>query len=265
MKNFARPRYALRQLRRAPGFVWTVILTIALALGANLTVFAFFKAILLNTLPVRNPGELFRVTIHYPGHPEIQYFSYPDLQQMASSSSPAELVGSTPVVQYHARNEDGTTGTLQGQLVTGNFFSALGTGMLLGRPISEQDNMQGSEPVGVISYGLWSGQYGKDPGILGKRLLLQRVNVTIVGVTPKAFQGINPGERTDIWMPLSVQPAVGFGGYASMHGVDASKPWFTQDVSWLQLIARSPADPGGRQLAARLEDLYSGRGSLRTG
>ncbi len=246
-------RYALRQLRSTPGFASAVIVTIALAMGANLTVFSFFQAILLNKLPVHNPEELYSAAISDPGHPDHPFFSYPDVQKMAGICKPAVLAGFTNEVQYHLLDSDGTTSTLRGQLVTGNFFSTLGAHPFLGRIFSPQDNTDGAQSVAVISFGLWSRRYGRDTGIIGKRVIVQRAPVTIVGVMPRMFSGVIPGERTDIWMPLSVQPAIGFGGYASMNRVDSSKPWLDQDVSWLRLIARSPSDPGGKHLAAQLD------------
>lgn len=247
-------RYALRQMRRTPGFALAVIATIALALGANLTVFAFFQTILRRTLPVRSPGELYRVSIDYPGHPAIRYFSCPDLNQMASGFRSPTLAGFTNVVQYHIGNADGTTGSVYAQMVTGDFFAVLGVDTLLGRPLLQRDNSEQAAPVAVISYGLWASRFGKEAGIIGRRIRVQRSQVTIIGVMPEAFRGVVPGQRTDLWMPLSMQPFIGFGGYASVGGyVKLSEPWFRQDVEWLHLIARSPSDPDGKQLATHLK------------
>lgn len=87
---------------------------------------------------------------------------------------------------------------------------------------------------------------------MGKRLRIQRKPVAVIAVMPEGFDGVEPGVRPDIWMPLSVQPAIGYGGYASMGGIDPKKPWFRQDVYWLHVLARSPHDRDGTRLHAEL-------------
>ena len=238
-------------MKSTPGFASSVVITIALAAGANLTVFSFFQAIVTNKLPVRNPDQLFSVAIVYPGGRNT-HFAYPDVRKMARICKPAELAGFTDEVQYHVLDADGTTSTVNGQLVTGNFFLSLGARPFLGRTFLHRDNTNGAEHVAVISFGLWSRKYARNPEIVGNHIIVQRAPVTIVGVMPKTFSGVDPGERTDIWMPLSVQPAVGFQGFADLEGIDPSKPWLNQNVWWIRLIARDPADPGAKRLTAQL-------------
>lgn len=119
-------RYALRVFRRSPAFALAVVFTVAVAVGANTTVFAFCKTMLLATLPVPNPRQLHLVSIAYPGFPPDQYFSFPDLQKMQKATSgTALLTGFTETVDFHLQDKSGTSSTLKGQLVPGNFFSAL--------------------------------------------------------------------------------------------------------------------------------------------
>lgn len=245
--------YAFRSFRRSPGVPLAIVVTIALAIGANLTVFNFYRAILLDTLPVHRPSELFMATIRYPGHPEIRYFSWPDLRQMQKACDPAQITGFTDIVQVHVRDDEGTTSTLQGQLVSGNFFSTLGVTPRLGRLPDARDNQGGAEYVAAISYRLWSGKYAQNEGIIGRQLLIQQIPVTVIGVLPEGFDGVDPGEKADVWMPLPVQAGIGFHGYASMSNIDNSRPWLEQDVEWLHLLARSRDDPGGRHLQAGLD------------
>jgi predicted permease len=244
--------YALRGFRRSPGFAFTVVLTLAIAVGANLTVFNFCQAMLSAVLPVPNPDQLSLATIFYPGHPEIRYFSYPDLRQMQEACKGSQLTGFTDLVAVHLRDPEGTTSTFKGQLVAENFFSALQISPRLGRIFDQHDNRTGTEDVAVISYRLWSTKFGGDESILGKRVIVQHAPVTVVGVMPEGFDGVVPGERTDMWMPLSAQANIGFGGYASLNNIDGKQPWLMQDVSWLHLLARSPSDPSGKQLLAAL-------------
>jgi hypothetical protein len=203
-------------------------------------------------LPVPQPNQLFLATINYPGHPEIRYFSYPDVREMQDACKPCQLTGFTEVVEVHLRNAEGTTSTFKGQLVAGNFFSPLQISPRVGRTLADQDNQAGAEDVAMISHRLWSAKFGRDESILGKRLVVQQVPITVIGVMPEGFDGVLPGERTDIWMPLALQQHIGFQGYASMNNVDMKQPWLMQDVSWLHLLARSPSDPSGKRLLAGL-------------
>ncbi len=247
-------RYALRAFRRSPAFSVAVVVTIALGVGANTTVFAFCKAMLLATLPVPNPQQLYLASIELPGNAPYPYFSFPDLQKMQKAANgTAALTGFTELVGYSMRDNSGTTSTIKGQLVTGNFFSAaLKLSPMVGGVLTEQDNGPGNEAVAVLSYRFWIHRFGGDYGIIGKRLVIERKPVTVLAIMPRDFEGVEPGVQPDIWMPLSVQPAIGFGGYASMNGIDWKKPWLWQDVEWLHVLARSPNDRDGKRLYALL-------------
>jgi predicted permease len=248
-------RHSLRVFRRSPAFALAIVFTVAVAIGANTTVFAFCQAMLLATLPVPNPQQLYLVSIDFPGLGLVPspYFSFPDLQKMQKGSiGTALLTGFTETVEIHVQDDSGTTSTIKGQLVASNFFSVLRVPPLAGRAISERDNNAGTDAVAVISYRFWEQRFGSDYKVIGKRLLIQRKPVTIIAVMPQDFDGVEPGVQPDIWMPLSVQSAIGFGGYASMDSIDPKKPWFQQDVYWLQVLARSPHDPRGTRLHAEL-------------
>ena len=240
--------YALRVFRRAPAFALTIAFTVAIGVGANSTVFAFCKAMLLATLPVPNPQQLHLVSVGVRGGSD-PYFSFPDLQKMQDAASGvATLTGFTDSVDFHLQDDSGTTSTIRGELVAGNFLSVLQVSPIAGRIFSEADNVPGREAVAVLSYRFWQRRFGSDFSVIGKQLLIQRKPVTVLAVMPQGFDGVEPGVQPDIWMPLSVQPALGYGGYASMHGVDWSKPWLWQDVSWLHVLARSPGDREGERL-----------------
>jgi predicted permease len=246
-------RHALRAFRRAPALAFAVILTIGLGVGANTTVFAFCKAMLLATLAVPNPQQLYLVLIQVPDNPPYPYFTFPDLQKVQKAADgAASFAGFTEVVSYSLRNDSGTTSTIKGQLVTGNFFSALLVSPIAGRALSERDNDPGQQAVAVLSYRFWKQRFGGDYGAIGKTLLIQRKPVTVLAIMPRDFDGVEPGVQPDIWMPLSVQPAIGFGGYASMNNIDGKRPWLWQDVEWLRVLARSPNDKNGKRLHALL-------------
>ncbi len=251
-------RYALRTLRRSPGFALTVVFTMAVAIGANTTVFSFCKAILLNTLPVPNPQALHLVSIKYPGSLSEVHFSYPDLREMQKAcETMASLTGFTEVVGVNIHNDSGTTSAIKGQLVAENFFPVLRISPLAGRAFTAKDNQAGAAPVAAISYRFWSERFGQDYAVLGKQIRIQQTPVTIVAVMPPAFEGVEPGTSPDVWMPLIVQSRIGFQGYASMNNIDTKKPWLWQDVSWLHVLARSASDGNPSRLRAALNGFLS--------
>ncbi len=246
-------RLALRAFSRSPASALAIVLTIGLCVGANSTVFAFCKAMLLATLPVPNPQQLYLVSIEVPGNPPYQYFSFPNLQKVQNlANGTATLAGFTEVVNYSIRNDSGTTSTIKGQLVTGNFFSTLQVSPIAGRAFNQRDNDPGQQAVALLSYRFWKQRFGGDHGIIGKRLLIQRKPVIVLAIMPRDFEGMEPGVQPDIWMPLSVQAAIGFAGYASMNGIDWNKPWLWQDVEWVHVLARSSKDRDGKGLHALL-------------
>jgi hypothetical protein len=215
-------------------------------------VFAFCGAMLLARCLRQSAAALSHFD-RFPGTraPFAPYFSLPDLQKMQKASiRTARLTGFTEIIEIHVQNDLGTTSTIKGQLIASNFFSVLRVLPLAGRAMSERNNNAGIEAVAVISYRFWKQRFGGDYKAIGKRLLIQRKPVMIITVMPRDFDDVEPGVQPDIWMPLSVQSAIGFGGYGSMDSIDSKKPWFQQDVYWLHVLARSPHDPSGTRLHA---------------
>ncbi len=233
--------HALRMFLRSPAFASTVVFTIAIVVGVNSIVFGFCRAVLLSTLPVPNPNQLRLVCVNYPGATTVVYFSFPDLKQMQNASSEtASITGFSEVVDYHLRDDAGTTSTIKGQLVAGNFFSLLQISPLMGRPLTQDDNRPGAQAVAAISFRFWQTRFGGVGSVVGRQLSIQQKPVTVVAVMPRGFDGVEPGARPDVWMPLSMQSAIGYQGYASMNDVDSGKPWLGQDgVSWIHILARS--------------------------
>lgn len=246
-------RYALRTFRRAPALALTVVLTMAVTIGANTTLFSFCKAILLDTLPVPSPRELHLVLMERPGMHQ-DYFSFLDLRDMRQAANGiATLTGFTETVELPLKENDDETRTIQGQLVAGNFFSVLGVKPFHGRGFSAADNQAGSPPVALISYRFWQRQFRGADNIIGRQIVINRAPVVVIGVLPRSFNGVEAGTRPDLWMPLAVQSRIGYTGFASMNAIDPAKPWFLQDVVWLHVLGRSAGDPKGVRLQAALE------------
>jgi predicted permease len=191
-------RYALRSLRRSPGFVLTVSVTIALGLGLNLALFTLFNAYVLRPISIRDPYSLYSFTWtdrQGGGHA----FSWDEYRQFERENPAFSEVAA---VQYVYTRVDGHV--FQGQLVTGNYFQMLGVGSELGRPLLPEDaSAPGREAVIVLSYEAWQSMFGGRPDIIGTKLVVRAFPMEVVGVARKGFQGLSEKPR-DFWAPLTI-------------------------------------------------------------
>src|SRR6266478_572767 len=201
-------RYAFRIMRKSPGFTLIIILTLALGIGANTSIFSIVNAVLLRSLPYYDPGRLVKITFNNPGidlH-DVR-FSVPELEDLKSR---ADIFNEVSVV--FAGSTDLTGGKQPEHLemleVSPNYFSMLGTRPEIGRLFGPQDFALGFAEATVISDGLWRRSYGGDPNILGKRLRMDNDPYTIVGVVPAGFR--HPG--TTVAKDVEVWVTCGFSG-----------------------------------------------------
>lgn len=236
-------RYALRQLRRSPGFAVTAILTLALGIGANTAIFTIAHAMLLRQLPVTNASALYRIGDEDDccvegGMPENQRYSifstdaYEHLRDSTSGEfdNLAAVVaggGNGPVLGKRA----GTTEAAQeirGSYVSGNYFQVFQLQPALGRLITPQDDRQGAPPVAVMSYGAWINQFHADPSVIGAGFLLDNKPVTVIGITPPSFYSDRIRDNPpSFYLPISAEPLL------------ASAPISRNpNLRWLYLIGR---------------------------
>ena len=216
-------RYGIRQLRSAPAFTLVATLTLALAIGANAAIFSLVDAVLIKALPVPEPQQLRQLSwvaarnetslwngISYNGGAKLRgpsqiaatSFSYVTcgaIQRHTKTFSDVLCLGDIRRVNVGV---GGRAVLGRGQLVPGNFFNGLRLGMHIGRAIAPEDDRAGQAPVGVVGYGFWERALGADPGVLGRTLTVNGVTVTIVGVAARGFAGLQPGELTDVFLPL---------------------------------------------------------------
>ena len=199
-------RYAARSLRRTPGFAVAAIVTLALGIGANTTIFSFIQAVMLRTLPVAAPNELYFVASGLPGGVEITTASnYPWFERVRQRTDVFAGVTAYNVRDFKFSSESGTE-TVAGQYVSGNYHALVGVPMALGRGFaSEDDRAPGSSPIAVISDGFWSRRFGRRSDILGQTVLVGGRSLTIVGVTAPGFEGMSPGRSVEITLPLSIR------------------------------------------------------------
>ncbi|HEY6184714.1 MAG TPA: ABC transporter permease, partial [Terriglobales bacterium] len=213
-------KFALRQLRKFPGFTVTVVLTLALGIGANTAIFTLVHAVLLSSLPVADPATLYRIGdkddccvnggfINEDG--DFDLFSYelyrhfrdntPEFEQLAAFQSGRNSM--------NVRRSGGTAKAERTEYISGNYFTTFGVGAFAGRTILPTDDVLGAAPTAVLSYQVWQTDYAADPNIVGSTLYIQSKPVTVVGIAPPKFFG----DRIDtdppqIWIPLSSEPVI---------------------------------------------------------
>ena len=195
-------RYAVRSFRRAPAFAITVVGTVALGLGLNAGVFTIFNAYVLTPFAVRDPYSLYEFTWDTRGG-RFHRFTWPEFEQLRRDNAVfSELYAERH--QLVTRIDGHTAYTL---LVTGNYFRMLGVDAALGRTLEPSDTAApGREAVAVLSYAFWQRQFGSDPAVVGRTILIQGHPCEVVGVARPGFDGLSQTPPHDIWVPVTIDP-----------------------------------------------------------
>ena len=205
-------RYALRLLRKSPGFTLIAVLTLALGIGANTTIFTVVNAVLLRPLPVQDPEQLMAVlgTDARNSTAQQQFLpmsnlNYQDLRDKNDTFAGMAAFTGTGVNLSGAGNPE----QLNATLVSNNYFQVLGVRAAAGNTFDpEQAKKQGGYPMVMLSYGLWQRRFGGDRGVVGKTITLNQQPFTVIGVTPKSFQGTFVGPGPDVWIPDAMHDQV---------------------------------------------------------
>jgi predicted permease len=247
-------RVAFRQFLKSPGFALTVIVTIALGIGANTAIFTLVHAVLMKSLPVVDPKTLYRVGdkddccvnggfMNDDG--DFDIFSYelykqfrdntPEFEQLAAMQSGAN--------QMTVRRGSEPAKSLRTQYVSGNFFTTFGIGSFAGRVFSAADDTPGAAPVAVMSYWAWQSDYASDPTVVGSTLYMQGQPVTVVGIAPAGFFGDRVrGRPPALWLPLNLEPVIE-GKNSNLN---------VPDSNWLYVIGRVKPGIGIGPLQAKI-------------
>jgi len=233
-------RYAVRQLRKSPGFTLTAVITLALGIGANAAIFTLVQGILLKSLPVSDPQQLYRigdtddccVNGGFVGqNGDFDIFSYDLYLHLKQSAPEFEHLAAMQAGQnmYSVRRGSTLPKALHGEYVSGNYFTTLGVGPYTGRMFVDSDDTPGASPAVVLSYQAWQGEFAGDPSIVGSTISVQAHPLTIIGVAPRGFFGDRINDHPPaFWMPLSAEPFVD-GASSILHH---------QDSHWLYPIGR---------------------------
>ena len=233
-------RYALRRLRMAPGFTAATVLTLALGIGATTSVFTLVHAVLLKSLPVANPGELYRLGKEnrccylggYSQDKEFSLVSYDLYKYLRDNTTGFTELAAFPSTQLlfgvrRAGNPEGAQ-SYPGEFVSGNYFATFGLRPHAGRLLTPADDDPGAPPVAVMSYRLWQQRYGADPSIIGSIFNVNDKPFAVVGITPPGFFGETlRSAPPDFFLPLTTEPLV-------QTDTDLGK----YDTHWLELIGR---------------------------
>lgn len=258
-------RYALRQLRKSPGFAVTAILTLALGIGANTAIFSLIDQALLSSLPVPNPQQL--VTLQFSGaeagwtrswrhdsraaHTAFSYPMYRDLRDTNSgfqgllAMTPADLTVNTESgvgdrASSHAERVDG-------ELVSGNYFETLGVRPALGRLLLPSDETaENANPVAVLSFDYWKTHFAMNPNVLHRTIRVNSYPFSIAGVAAPDFHSVVSGNTPDVFLPITMEPE-------ALPGMNDLKVYSTR---WLTLVGRLKPGITVQQAEASLQPLW---------
>ena len=257
-------QYALRALWKNPAFTAIAVLTLAVGIGVNTAVFTAFNAVALRPIPAPEPDRLVQIT---HGN-RSQFFSYPDYLYYRDNTRPLSSLAAagfgstlslggagTATPQAHSNIADAMGFRLPRALaghgeqvgafgVSGNYFQMLGVGAAVGRTFTAEEDSAGAPAVALMSYNFWDRRFGRDPGLLGRRLTLNGRSVTLVGITPRDFSGTLP-MIPDLWLPLTVQASL-------MSGTDSLRD---RKADCCRLFGRLATGAGQAQAEGELNGL----------
>jgi predicted permease len=236
-------RYAFRQMRKSPGFTLTVVITLALGIGANTAIFTLVHGILLRSLPVADPAQIYRIGDNdeccvnngfQSDDGDLSIFSSDLYRQFKSSAPEFEELAAMQAGEetYGVRRADALAKPLHGEFVSGNYFSALGIGAYAGRVLNPNDDTEAAAPAVVLSYQAWQGEFAGDPKVIGETFHIQSQPFTVVGIAAPGFFGDRVTDTPPgLWLPLEKEPLINPGASSVLHNPDSL---------WLYCLGRVP-------------------------
>ena len=235
---FSNLRYAVRQFRQSPVFAVAAVLTLALGIGGTTAIFTLIHAVMLRSLPVSDPGRLYRVgegdECCVEGGPQDRwgFYSFPLYQRLKAAAPEFEELAAFQAgnwIQSVRRQGELAPRPLRAEYVTGNYFLMLGVGAFGGRVFTPDDDRPAAPPVAVLSHRAWQITYGGDPSVVGSTFVVEGHPFTVIGVAPPGFFGETlRSDPPDIWIPVEQEPMIA--------GQEALLP---QPISaWLRVMGR---------------------------
>src|SRR6266566_3194063 len=259
-------RYVLRMLRKSPAFTAVAVLTLALGIGATTAIFTLVQQVMLRSLPVARPDQLWRIAAAVRccysdgysqgdrnGLPENDWslFSWQAYKLFRASTPAFEQLAAFQIGEGNAHLSVRRAGsrvpvaTANGEYVSGNFFETFGISAWRGRFFTDADDRGGAPPVAVLSFHTWQGKYGSDPSVVGATYDLNGHLFTIIGIAPPGFFGakIVEGGMPDFWLPLATEPLI----------AGATSRLRNPRLAWLDLIGRVRPGTNPKTLEAQLQ------------
>jgi predicted permease len=232
-------RYAIRQFRLSPVFTAAAVLTLALGIGGTTAIFTLIHAVMLRSLPVSDPGRLYRVgegdDCCVEGGPQDIWgmFSYPLYERLKTETPQFEEVAAFQagrrMLSVRRQGVESAARPLRSEYVTGNYFHTLGVGAFGGRVLTPKDDTEASPPVAVLSHRAWQTAYGSDPAVVGSTFVVEAHPFTVIGVAPAGFFGETlQSDPPDIWIPVHQEPLLAGEGELLHQPISA----------WLRVIGR---------------------------
>jgi predicted permease len=245
-------RYAVRQFRNSPVFTAAAVLTMALGIGGTAAIFTLIHAVMMRSLPVADPGRLYRIgegdECCVEGGPQDRWglFSYPLYERLKAESPEFEDAAAFQAgrgLQSVRRQSDPAASPLHSEYVTGNYFSLLGVRAFGGRMFTPDDDRPGAPPVAVLSHRAWQTRYGSDSSVVGGSFIVEGHPFTVIGVAPPGFFGETlRSDPPDIWIPLQQELMIDGEGALVHRPISA----------WLRMIGRLRPGASINGMAARL-------------
>jgi predicted permease len=251
-------RRAVRQLRRSPGFTATALVTLALGIGATTAIFTLLQQVMLRSLPVARPDQLWRVgrgvrccyTARYSQN-DWNLFSWEAYRLFRADTPGFETLAAFQIGAgnaYLAVRRAGSADPAErrtGEYVSGNFFTTLGISAWRGRLFTDTDDHEGAPPAAVMNFHTWQAKYGSDPSVIGGIYQLNGHSFTIMGVTPPGFFGakIAATDMPDFWLPLAAEPLIA-GGTSRLRN---------PRLAWLDVIGRIRSGTNPKGVEAQLQ------------
>ena len=249
-------RYAMRQFRLAPVFTATAVLTLALGIGGTTAIFTLIHAVMLRSLPVSDPSQLYRVgegdDCCVEGGPQDRWgmFSFPLFEKLKAQTPEFEEVAAFQagrgILSVRRQGVDAASRPLRSEYVTGTYFHTLGINALGGRVFTPEDDKPAAPPVAVLSHRAWQTIYAGDTSVVGSAFIMEGKPFTVIGVAPAGFFGETlRSDPPDLWIPLQQEPMI--NGDTSL---------LRQPVSaWLRMIGRLRPGASTAGMSARLTGL----------
>src|SRR5690349_12773827 len=227
-------RYAVRTLRKSAVFLAVAVLSLTFGIGANTAIFTLIHQLILQPLPVRDPEQLVMLAgrgNHYGGNNGPDRLSYPMYQEIRDKNEVFSGMFCTYPASVSATFQ-GNTELIGADFVSGNFFPVLGIGAAVGRVFTASDDLyQGGHPLAVLSHGYWRSRFGADPGVVGKQIVVNGRALTIIGVSPAGFDGVEPGRAPQIRIPITMKDELPHNDFQRLNN---NRFRWTEVFGWLK-------------------------------